>query len=91
MAGSLLLSIASVATVVYAQNESSDPWTPMIYGDANRGIINYTYGNLPYRNSTEWPLRYTTFNWSDPAQDNGVWNLSKHLTNSLVVVQCLRN
>ncbi|KXS99387.1 hypothetical protein AC579_8803 [Pseudocercospora musae] len=54
-----------------------EPYYGVTYGGNSRGVVNYTYGNLPYRNATEYPLMYQTFNWSyaGPAVDNGAWTV----------------
>ncbi|CAK1359916.1 unnamed protein product [Cercospora beticola] len=43
--------------------------------DYDRDLYQYIKQNLPLRNGTEYPLRYTGFNWTEPAEDNGLWTL----------------
>ncbi|KXT00876.1 hypothetical protein AC578_972 [Pseudocercospora eumusae] len=52
-----------------------EPYHGLAYGGNNRGVVNYTYANLPHKNVTEY--LYQSFNWSyaGPAQDNGYWTV----------------
>ena len=53
-----------------------EPYHGIAYGGNNRGVLNYTYANLPYRNDTG-SLLYQAFNWTyeGPAADNGYWTV----------------
>ncbi|KAF7197431.1 hypothetical protein HII31_01241 [Pseudocercospora fuligena] len=48
-----------------------EPYHGTAYGGNSRGVVDYTYANLPLLNVSEYT--YQEFNWSGPAQDNGYW------------------
>ena len=78
----LIPSIALLVPLSIAQNDTA-PWRGSVYGASNGNdeVLDYLYTDWPYRNNSDYGLRYLTFNWSGPSQDNGAWTLSKYTLN----------
>lgn len=71
----ILLASASI-TQAQGINGNDSAIVNSNIGAGSEELYQYIRQNLPLRNSTDYPLRYSGFNWSGPAEDNGLWTIS---------------